>query len=201
VTKQIITTIVFLSSPGPNLVSRSRLLDCLQSGSACKLTLISALAGYGKTILLSVWISQGDISFAWLSLDQHDKDLKRFLAYIIANLQSIQLEIDEQILNLYQSPSDPFITSLPLLINQISAEKQRFVLILDDYHLIQTQVLHQALIYLLYNLPQLMRLVIATRTDPLHRFEQFRARGELCDIRSKIYISPLKVQLAFSIKV
>jgi LuxR family maltose regulon positive regulatory protein len=161
------------------------LLDRLQSGSACTLTLISAPAGYGKTTLLSEWISQGDISFAWLSLDQHDNDLKRFLAYIIANLQSIQLEIDEQILNLYQSPSDLFTTILPPLENQISAEKQRFVLILDEYTLIRTQIIHQALKYLLDNLPQRMRLVIAARTDLLLRLAQFRACGELCKILSE----------------
>jgi LuxR family maltose regulon positive regulatory protein len=185
VTTQIITTKLFISSQGLNQVSRSPLLDRLQSGSVCKLTLIYTPAGYGKTTLLSEWINRDDISFAWLSLNQHDNDLKRFQAYIIANIQTIQLEIGEQILNLYQFPSDLFTTILPPLINQISAEKQRFLLTLDDYHLVRTQVIHQALKYLLDKLPQRMRLVIATRADMLIRLAQLRARGELCEIQSE----------------
>ena len=166
-TKQILITKLFISSPGPNQFSRSRLLDRLLSWSDWKLTINFAPATYGKTTLLSEWISQGDILFAWHSLDQHNNDLKRFLVLITANLQFIQLEIDEQILNLYQSPFNPFTTDLPPLKNLTSNEKHRFVLILDEYHLIRIKVIHQTLRYLLDNLLYRMRLAIATPTDML----------------------------------
>ena len=185
-TTQILTTKLFIPSPGQNLVSRPRLLYSLQGETASKLTIISAPAGYGKTTLLSEWICQHEIPFAWLSLDQHDNDLKRFLAYFIAGLQSIHIEVDEQILNLDQSHlSDHLTTILTPLINQISVADRCFALVLDDYHLIQSQEIHQALIYLLDNLPQKMRLVIASRTDPPLRLAQLRAHGELCEIRSE----------------
>jgi len=186
VTPQILTTKLFIPSPEPNRVSRQRLLAQLQSWSTSKLTLISAPAGYGKTSLLSEWINQREIPFGWISLDQHDNDLKRFLAYIIASLQSIDIELGEPILNLYQShQSDPPTTILIPLINQIAASDRRFALVLDDYHLIQSQEIHEALIYLLDNLPQKMHLVISTRIDPPFRLSQLRARGELCEIRSQ----------------
>ena len=185
-TSQILTTKLFVPSPGPYQVSRPRLLTQLQSGSTNKLTIISAPAGYGKTTLISEWINQAKIPFAWISLDQHDNDLKRFLSYIIASLQSIRIEVDNQIFNPYQSQQlDHFTTILIPLINQISAAVRRFALVLDDYHLIQSQEIHEALTYLIDNLPQKMRLVIATRTDPPLRLAQLRACGELCEIRSE----------------
>ena len=133
-TTQLLRTKLYIPPVRSKLVTRSQLIEKLNAGLGGNISLISAPAGYGKTTLLSEWINQCAVPVGWLSLDQHDNDLKRFLAYMIASLQSIQVEIDEQILNIYQPLSDPFTTILPLLINQISAAAPRFVLILDDYH-------------------------------------------------------------------
>jgi LuxR family maltose regulon positive regulatory protein len=182
---QLLATKLFAPSPHPNQVSRPRLLDQLKLGSASKLVLISAPAGYGKTTLLSEWIQQSECPTAWLSLDKQDNDLRRFLSYVIASLGSIQVEVDEQVLDVYKSPqSDHFTTVLIPLINRISASDRRFYLVLDDYHLIENQEIHEAFTYLLNNLPPKMGLLITSRVDPPLRLAQLRARGELCEIRA-----------------
>jgi LuxR family maltose regulon positive regulatory protein len=160
-------------------------MEQLQRGSNKKLTLISAPAGYGKTTLLGEWIHHEEIPFAWLSLDQHDNDLTRFLVYLVASLRSILIEMDGQILKPNEISANPFISTLTAIINQISLSSQHFALVLDDYHLIHEHEIHNALVYLIENLPQTMHLVIATRTDPPLRLAQLRARAEMCEIRSE----------------
>lgn len=184
-TVQILATKLFVPQKLSNRVARPRLIEKLRRGSVNKLTLISAPAGYGKTTLLGEWIHHEEIPFAWLSLDQHDNDFSRFLAYLIASLKSILIEVDGQILNPDESSPRPFIPVLISIINQITVTNRHLALVLDDYHLINNREIHEALIFLIENLPNTMRLVIATRTDPPLRLAQLRARAEMCEIRSE----------------
>jgi LuxR family maltose regulon positive regulatory protein len=181
---QILSTKLHIPHPSSNLVSRPRLLERLNEGWNRKLTLVSAPAGYGKTTLLSEWISKSEMPFCWLSLDEQDNDINRFLSYLLASFDSIHFEFDEHILIEYQShPPDDFSRLMIPLINQISDSESHFSLVLDDYHLIENQEIHEAVIYLLENIPQTMHLVIVSRTDPPVRLAQWRARGELSEIR------------------
>jgi LuxR family maltose regulon positive regulatory protein len=156
-----------------------------------KLTLVSAPAGFGKTTLLCEWINQSTIpnpqspNFAWLSLDESDNDPARFLAYFIAALQAIGADIGKGALSALQSPQPP-PTEIILtgLINEIAAIPDRIVLVLDDYHLIEAQPIHDALTFLLRNLPPQMHLVIATRDDPPLPLARLRARGQLTELRA-----------------
>ena len=185
-TSQILTTKLYTPPFRPDLVSPPRLLDRLRRGSNSKLTLISAPAGYGKTTLLSEWISWDEIPFSWLSLDENDNDLERFLIYLVASLQSIPVAVDEDIsASLQILQSNIYETLLIPLINHISACQDRVALVLDDYHLVQNEEIHQTLNYLLENLPTNLRLVITTRTDLPLRLAQLRARVELCEIRAE----------------
>jgi LuxR family maltose regulon positive regulatory protein len=181
----------------PELVPRPRLVERLnagllgQSGSfARKLTLISAPAGFGKTTLLSEWAHSGDRSetcpyVTWLSLDERDNDLAHFLAYLIAALQKIDEDVGASLLNAFQSPQRPPIEELlTALINQIDAIPERSVLILDDYHLVTAQPIHDAVAFLLDYLPVNMHLVIATRADPPLPIALLRGRGQLTELRS-----------------
>jgi len=181
---QILTTKLHIPHPSSNLVSRTRLLERLNEGWNRKLTLVSAPAGYGKTTLLSEWISKSELPFCWLSLDEQDNDINRFLSYLLASLDSIHFESDEQILSEYQShPQDEFSGLMIPLINQISDFEGHFSLVLDDYHLIENQQIHEAVIFLLENIPKNIHLVIASRADPPIRLAHWRARGELSEIR------------------
>ena len=177
-TTPILQTKLYLPPAGPNLVSRSRLIERLDEGiRTTKLTLISAPAGYGKTTLLSEWNAAGDQPMAWLSLDKGDNDLVSFFTYLVTALQTINAGIGDDLLSVLQSPQLPSLELLlTLLINDLAAvpiegshegdhKDCLFVLVLDDYHVIDTPSVHESLEYLLDHLPPQLHLVILTRED------------------------------------
>ncbi|MFN2167379.1 MAG: AAA family ATPase, partial [Anaerolineae bacterium] len=131
----LLTTKLYIPSARPSTVSRPRLLERLNEGlcQGRKLTLISAPAGSGKTTLLSEWVNHCGQPVAWLSLDGGDNDLARFLAYLIAALQTIEESIGAGVLDALQGPQPPPEEELlAALINQIDAISTSFVLVLDD---------------------------------------------------------------------
>jgi LuxR family maltose regulon positive regulatory protein len=181
----ILSTKLFIPAAASKLVSRPRLIELLNQGMNGKLILISAPAGFGKTTLLSEWINQSGAPICWVSLDQYDNDFERFFSYIIASLNTIDIKIDEQVLSLYQPKiGDDFTAFLTPLINQITTIDQQFCLVLDDYHQIQTPEIHDAVRFLLENLPSKMTIVMATRSDPQIKLSKLRSQGELCEIRA-----------------
>ena len=114
-----------------------------------KLTLISAPAGFGKTTLTSEWLANCERPVTWLSLDEGDNDLTRFLAYFVAALQTIAEDIGEGVLDILQSPKSPPTESiLTALLNEITAIPDEFVLILDDYYVIDAIPVDEALTFL-----------------------------------------------------
>ncbi len=170
--------------PAPHSPPRPRLIERLNEGLHRKLTLISAPAGFGKTTLVSNWLRQLDVPAAWLSLDKDDTDLARFLSYFIAALQQIDGEIGQVGQGLVRSPQPPPLEALmTTLINDITASPKEFVLLLDDYHLIDSQAIHQALTFLLNHLPPKMHLIITTRADPPLSLSRLRARGQMTELR------------------
>jgi LuxR family maltose regulon positive regulatory protein len=161
-----------------------------------KLTLVSAPAGFGKTTLVSEWAHEvgAPLQVAWLSLDEGDNDLTRFLAYLIAALRTIEASFGKGALIALQSPGIADATAPPpaeivltSLINEITALPGRIILVLDDYHLIEAQPVHDALAFLLEHLPPPpggLHLVIATREDPHLPLARLRARGQLTELRA-----------------
>ena len=203
--EQLLTTKLYIPPPRPDIVPRPRLIERLNAGLHGKLTLISAPAGFGKTTLLSEWVNKTERPVAWVSLDESDNDVVRFLAYFVAALQKIRAGIGETALAMLQSPQPPQIESLLTgLINEIAEisddpsaalpfdgaqDKQRgsghgFALALDDYHVLEAQPIHAALIFLLDHLPPQMHLVITTREDPPLPLARWRARGQMTEIRA-----------------
>jgi LuxR family maltose regulon positive regulatory protein len=168
----------------PDLVPRPRLIEYLKAGLHCKLTLVSAPAGFGKTTLLSEWATNCERPVAWLSLDRSDNDPARFWAYFVAALQCARANIGEVALMMLQSPQPPAAEALLTgLINEIAASPESFALVLDDYHLIKSQSIHNALAFLLEHMPSQMHLVIATRADPPLHIARLRGRGQLAELR------------------
>jgi len=157
-------------------------------------TLISAPAGFGKTTLVSSWLYDLRIvnqkpelvnRAAWFSLDEGDNDPARFLSYLIAALQVIEPDLGTELSGILQSPQPPPTEMvLTILLNEVTALPNRFVLVLDDYHVIDSKPVDRALTFLIDHLPHQMHLVIATREDPDLPLARLRARGYLTELRA-----------------
>ena len=181
----LLATKLYIPPLRPNVVLRPRLVERLHAGLHRKLTLITAPAGFGKTTLVSEWVTGCARPTAWLSLDAGENDPTRFLLYLVAALQTVAPTIGEGILRVLQSPQPPPIDAiLTALLNDIAALPDPFILVLDDYHAIDAQPVDQALTFLVEQGPPQLHLVIATREDPPLPLARFRARGQLTELRA-----------------
>ena len=181
----ILATKLYVPPPQSRVVLRPRLTERLDEGLHRRLTLICAPAGFGKTTLLSDWLAGCERPAAWLSLDEGDGDPTRFLAYLVAALQTIAPNIAEGVLGALQSPQPPPTESiLTALLNEINTIPDQIVLVLDDYHAVDARAVDDALAFVLDHLPPRMHLVIATREDPQLPQARLRARGQLAELRA-----------------
>jgi LuxR family maltose regulon positive regulatory protein len=201
----LLKTKLFVPPVRAERVSRPRLLARLNTiyGPDNRFTrtstLISAPAGYGKTTLLTEWIAQivnrkSEIcnpKFCWLSLDVGDNDPARFWAYVIAALQTGDPGIGQSASTLLQSTSSPGLpahtqteTPLTALINDIAESPDRFIVVFDDYHLIETPTIHQGVTFFLDHCPPQVHIVIATRADPPLPLSRLRAQNLLLELRA-----------------
>jgi LuxR family transcriptional regulator, maltose regulon positive regulatory protein len=178
---------------GPRLsrhtVSRPRLISLLDKALQPDrpLTLISAPAGFGKTSLLGEWVSHSAWQVAWVTLDEADNDPARFWAYFIGALQMLREGLGNNAQAAYgvqaqPVPSiEPFLT---VLLNELAAISYPLVLVLDDYHLIDTPAIHTGLTFLIEHLPAQMHLIVTSRADPPLPLSRWRASGQMAEIRA-----------------
>jgi len=171
---------------GTQLVHRAALVDALSEGRRCKLTLLSAPAGWGKTTLLAQWaLGAGeDQRFGWLSLDPSDNDPVWFWMYVIAALQKISPGVGIRAVELLAMGSDPLQVVLPTLLNDLDTIDSPMALILDDYHLVVSRAVHEQLAFFISRMPANLHLVLATRSDPMLPLARLRANGELAEMRT-----------------
>ncbi|MBI1299438.1 LuxR family transcriptional regulator [bacterium] len=210
----ILATKLYIPLPRPDLVTRPRLLTRMDESLHRKVTLVSAPAGFGKTTLVSAWIDNLRFSIddlqlptrqvsaianrkskivnqiAWLSLDAGENDPLGFLTYLVAALQRIAPDWGAPVMKMLQSPQPPAPqTILTALLNEISDiphefVPQEFILVLDDYHVIEAKDVDEILTFLIEYLPPQMHLIITTREDPPIPLAKMRARGQLTEIRA-----------------
>jgi len=208
-TTPLLQTKLYIPPIRREVVPRLRLIERLNASLRRKLTLVSAPAGFGKTTLLSEWIHaigarqaagretiqsaaspfspplSSPLRVAWVSLDKDDNDATRFLFYLIAALQTNETNVGEGVLMALQSPQPPPVESvLTDLINEVIDIPGHIVLILDDYHLITAQPIHEALTFLLNHLPPQLHLILSTRADPPLPLVRLRGRGQLNELRA-----------------
>jgi len=191
----ILSTKLFIPLPRSKVVLRPRLVEFLNVGIKRKLTLVSASAGYGKTTLVSEWLTTCPHPAAWLSLEEADNEPFRFLAYFIASMQTIEKDFGKSLFRLLQSPQPPATeTIITVLINEITAFSDPFILVLDDYHVIDAIAINKVISILLERMPPQMHLVIITREEPRLPLARLRVRNQLTEVRAKdLRFSPSEV--------
>lgn len=171
------------------VVYRATLLATLSAARRRKVTLLSAPAGWGKTTLLAQWItaavSSGDTHrFAWLSLDMSDNDPVWFWMYAVAALQQAIPEMETRAVELLAMGADPLRVVLPTLLNDLDTLATEVVLVLDDYHVVTSRPVHEQMSFVISRLPPNLRLVLATRSDPMLPLGRLRASGDLAEVRT-----------------
>jgi LuxR family maltose regulon positive regulatory protein len=174
-------------------VDRLRLVDRLVLERPRRLTLLAAPAGWGKTTLLSQWSSdvREQRRFAWFTIDRSDNDAVRFWAYVIEALHSVAAGVGAASqASLRVSGTDATELVLPQLINEVAEVEDEIVLVLEDFHLVDSPEIQEGVTFLLDHLPSTLELVLATRVDPALPLARLRARGELFEVRA--------AELAFS---
>jgi LuxR family maltose regulon positive regulatory protein len=180
----IIRAKLFRPAVVSDFVPRPRLFDKLAKGAGCRLTLVSAPAGYGKSQLVSRWLESLNRPGCWVSLDEDIVDLDTFLQYAIYAIRGVIPEACPNTFALLSAPDNlkPQIV-LSQLVNELSEINTPFVLVLDDYGFIHDREIHEFLNQLLkYSFPH-MQLVVLTRRDPPFALHSFRAHDELVEIR------------------
>jgi LuxR family maltose regulon positive regulatory protein len=183
----LLLTKLYVPPLRPNIVLRPRLIEQLNESlsSGRKLALISASAGFGKTTLISEWITKCDRQVGWLSLDEGDSDPERFISYLIAALQTVKPGIGVSLMAALQSAESLNTEALlSALLNEITTIQDDFILILDDYHLIDSPVVDQSLAFLVEHQPAQMHMVISTREDPSLPLARLRARSQMIELRA-----------------
>lgn len=183
----LLRTKLFVPQVQQHLVVRQRLLQRLEAGQQRTLTLVSAPAGFGKTTLVRAWLGSSGRPAAWLSLDEGDNDPVRFLAYLVAALQTVAPAVGASLpggAGAHGPQPPPSEAILTMLINDISAVSDPFVLVLDDYHRVDAEPIDRALTFLIEHLPPQLHLIITTRQDPALPLARLRARGQMTELRA-----------------
>ena len=182
----LLATKLYLPRPREGLVPRPRLSERLDRGSAARLLLVSAPAGFGKTSLLAEWLaSRPGGKAAWVSLDEADNDPVSFWTYVISALRTVAPDVGANELALLATRRPPPVQGLlTTLLNDLGETGDDLVLVLDDFHVIESLEVHDAMAFLLDHVPPRLHLVIASRADPAMPLSRLRARAELVEIRA-----------------
>lgn len=174
----------------PYLIPRPLLHEKLDGGLNGRVTLVSAPAGYGKTTLVAGWLPHCQCHTLWYSLDEYDNDPGRFLRYFTAVWQQLDptmLQNEELVFqaNPIGISSQPVETFFTLLINKLIVRQGKWLLVLDDVHLLENVSLHKALTFWVEHSPPQVHTVLISRIEPPLPLARWRVRGQLQDISSR----------------
>lgn len=180
--QMLLTTKITPPALSPTIIARPRLTALLHEYASCKLLLVTGPAGSGKTTLLSSWLYESSLPVAWVSLDESDNDPGRFWGYLLTALQKHFPGFANHLLTLLPTlQTDTLEPFLVLLINALATLPNEIVLVLDDYHLLTSQPIHESVAFLLEHMPEQLRMVVASRFLPPLPVARLRARGMLAE--------------------
>src|SRR5579883_3339740 len=181
----LLTTKLQMPRATAQLVNRPAISQRLDRGLERPLTLLTAPAGFGKTMALCAWGRQQSTPLAWVSLDAGDNDASQFWMYTLAALNRAIPGVADTALAMVQSPqAPPLAVALRALLNAIAAQPQEVILILDDYHLITEPAIHESVALLLEHPPAQLHLYLATRNEPSLPLARLRARDQVNELRA-----------------
>ncbi|HEV3289807.1 MAG TPA: hypothetical protein VG123_12500, partial [Streptosporangiaceae bacterium] len=179
----LLATKLHVPGPPPGFVPRPRLAQGLGAGLARGRVLVCAPAGSGKTALLADWARDSGRPVAWLGLDAGDSDPARFWRYVVAALDRARPGLARRLGPPPPGSADGLVTAL---INELADDPgpDAVLLVLDDYHLVDSGPVHGSVAFLLENLPPGLRVAVSTRADPPLPLARLRARGQLAELRA-----------------
>lgn len=181
----LLATKLYVPTARAGVLARSRLGAQMDLGLVRPLILISAPAGYGKTTLVSTWVTACGDPVAWLTLDNGDNDPVRFWRYVDAALQTADRSLGENFRPALSSAQPPAMEQIIVgLLNDIAALNRKLILVIEDYHVIENAEVHAGMNFLLDHIPPEMHVIITTRSDPPLRLGLRRGRGQISEIRS-----------------
>src|SRR5512135_447346 len=182
----LLRTKLFVPAVRSRQVDRPRLIEKLNGDLDKALILVSAPAGYGKTTLVSSWLHEIGIPSGWLSLDEQDNEPRRFLQYLVAAIRTVVPTVPGDAVQMLGGKSPAALqTLLTALINEISAQSEPLLLVMDDLHVIHAQPVLDALGFLLEHIPPELHLVLLSRSDPPLPLGRMRARNQVLDVRAE----------------
>ncbi len=170
--------------PGP-LVQRSRLDDALDAGliDQIRLVLASAPAGSGKSTLLASWLAGRTESFAWLQVEGNDSDPARFWVYLVQAIGRAHTSVASALKPVVVGSNGDDHVVVPALVNELAKLTDPFLIVVDDYHLIDNASVHQGMERLIDLCPSSTTIVLSTRVDPPFRLGRLRVRNQIIEIR------------------
>ena len=181
---ELLETKLHASQLPENHVHRQRLVDLLEKSSALPLQIVTAPAGYGKSTLVTCWLSKQELPHSWISIDESDNDLRQFIMYFVHAIQRMFPTAMSKSSHLLEAANLPPVQVLAtVLANEIDQIKLDFILVFDDFHLITEKYIYDLLSELLKHPPKSMHLVLVGRTEPFLSLGKLRAEGLLSEVR------------------
>ncbi|MEN8098505.1 MAG: LuxR family transcriptional regulator, partial [Chloroflexota bacterium] len=182
----VLRTKFFIPPSRSEVVSRPRLFTLLNQGLDKRITTVCAPAGFGKSTLVSAWTQSVKPRVAWLSLDSADNDLTRFWTYVISALQTIDSSIgDVALAAVTRAQEGEILNIVSGFINDLVENSSEMILVLDDYHHVDSSTVNDSFLFFVENTPTNLHLVLLSRSDPAWPLAKFRARNQLAEIRAQ----------------
>jgi LuxR family maltose regulon positive regulatory protein len=197
-TEMFLRTKISIPPTRPGFVRRPRLTARINEGVKGPLTLLSAPAGFGKTQLLAEWAAESTHAIAWLTLSAEDNDYVRFFRYLSRAFQEVEPRLSEAIQDYLQTAETNRLEMATLLINEVSAIPKHFVLVMDEYHVLENPSIIADFNFLLNNLPPNLHVVIASQSEQSLDLALLRARGQITEIgANQLHLSPEEIEQFF----